>query len=63
MGIAAAQTGVVFTVQRSTDLSTWQTLGTVTGTTGTTATYTDTNGATLGRAFYRLQFPWSIAAP
>ena len=63
MGIASAQTGVVFTVQRSTDLSTWQTLGTVTGTTGTTATYTDTNGATLGRAFYRLQFPWSIAAP
>lgn len=54
------QTGVVFTIQRSTTLASgsWQTLGTVTGTTGETATFTDA-APPVGRAFYRLQYGWS----
>lgn len=64
MGTASGQTGLVFTVQRSTDLSNpsrWQILGTVTGTTAATATFTDPGALTLGRAFYRLQYPWTAS--
>lgn len=54
------QTGVVFTVQRSATLTagSWQTLGTVTGTTDPTAMFTDPAPPT-GRAFYRLLYDWS----
>ena len=54
------QSGIVFGVQRSTSLATadWVTIGSVTGTTATIATFTD--AAPLpGRAFYRLSFDWS----
>ncbi len=48
--------GIVFTVKRSTGLENgnWEILGTVTGGSGGTATYTDS--LELGRAFYRVEF-------
>jgi hypothetical protein len=54
------QTGVVFTIQRSTTLQAddWQTLGTVTGTTAATATFTDP-APPAAKAFYRLIYSWS----
>lgn len=61
MGINAVnQTGIPFTVQRSTTLApgSWSPLGTVTGTIGNTATFTDP-APPAGNAFYRLQYPWS----
>lgn len=61
MGVANGQPGVLFTVQRSTDLTGWQTLGTVTGTTAATVSFTDPGALTRGRAFYRLQYPWSTS--
>jgi hypothetical protein len=59
-----AQTGIVFTVQRTTSLSpaTWTNIGTVTGTTANTATFTDPSPPT-GNAFYRLRWNWSVANP
>jgi hypothetical protein len=47
-----SNTGVSFTVQRSTDLSFWETLNTVTGTAGS-ATYTDP-APPSGKAFYKV---------
>lgn len=54
------QTGVEFTIQRSTTLQAndWQPIGTVTGTTAATATFTDPTPP-LGKAFYRLIYSWS----
>ncbi len=48
--------GIVFTVKRSLTLENgnWQTLDTVTGGPGATATYTDS--ANFGKAFYRIEF-------
>jgi hypothetical protein len=55
-----AQTGVIFTVERNTTLNpiTWQPIGTVTGTTANTATFTDP-APPAGKAFYRLNYAWS----
>ena len=60
-GALPAETGVVFTVQRSTTLASgsWTTLGTVTGTTGATATFTANTISGMTKAFYRIQYPWS----
>lgn len=54
------QSGVVFTIQRSTTLSgnDWQSLGTVTGTTADTLNFTDPSPP-VGKAFYRLAFDWA----
>ncbi len=54
------QSGVVFTIERSSalDSTSWQTLGSVTGTTAETATFTDP-APPLGRAFYRLRYGWA----
>jgi hypothetical protein len=48
--------GLVFTVKRSSTLGSgsWQTLGTVVGGAGSTASYTD--AATFAKAFYRVEF-------
>ncbi len=56
----ASQTGIVFTIQRATSLAptSWTTIGTVTGTTAATATFTDPTPPAAG-AFYRLQWQWS----
>lgn len=54
------QSGMVFTVQRSSSMAPgqWQTLGTVTGTIANTATFTDPSPPS-GKAFYRLSYGWS----
>lgn len=61
MGISneLGQTGIVFTVQRSTTLAPngWENLGTVTGTTNATATFTDLTPP-AGKAMYRLSYAW-----
>lgn len=60
MGIwSGFQTGMVFTVQRSTTMASahWQNIGTVTGTIANTATFTDTSPPS-GKAFYRLTYGW-----
>lgn len=56
----AAQTGVSFTVERSTTFAagSWQGIGTVVGTTANTATFTDPTPP-AGKAFYRLRYLWS----
>ncbi|MEK7951484.1 autotransporter-associated beta strand repeat-containing protein [Luteolibacter soli] len=48
--------GIVFTVKRSLTLgeASWQTLGTVTGTAATTASFTDPTS--FGKAFYKVEF-------
>lgn len=61
MGIwAGSQTGVVFTILRSTNPGTdpWTPIGTVTGTTADTATFTDPSPP-AGKAFYRLAHDWA----
>lgn len=54
------QTGIVFSIERSTALAptSWQNIGNVTGTTSDTATFTDT-APPAGKAFYRLKYSWS----
>ena len=53
------QTGIPFTIQRSTTMAAtnWQNLGTVTGTIANIATFTDTSPP-AGKAFYRLTYSW-----
>lgn len=61
MGVwSGFQNGMVFTIQRSQSMAAnqWQTLGTVTGTTANTATFTDPSPL-QGKAFYRLVYGWS----
>jgi hypothetical protein len=67
MGYYAAdgsQTGIAFDIERATSLSpaNWQTIGTVTGTTEDTVTFTDPTPPT-GNAFYRLKYLWNPQAP
>jgi hypothetical protein len=61
MGVwqAGNQTGIPFRIMRSTSLAAddWQHVGTVTGTTADTATFTDST-ASSSKAFYRLEYPW-----
>ncbi len=54
------QTGVVFEIQRSTDPVSggWTTIGSVTGTTADSATFTDPSSP-AAKAFYRLSYGWS----
>ncbi len=54
------QSGVVFQVLRSTNPASgnWTPIGSVTGTTAATATFTDSTRP-AGKAFYRLSFGWS----
>jgi hypothetical protein len=61
MGTKSGATGIAFTVQRSTTLAagSWTTLGTVTGTTAATATFTDNTLSGFTKAFYRLQYSWA----
>lgn len=64
MGVAAGQDGIVFTIERTTDLTNaaaWKTLGAVTGTTAPVASFTDPGARSLGRCFYRLQYPWAAS--
>ena len=58
-----AQTGISFTIERSSTLAagSWQSIGTVMGTTANTATFTDT-APPVGRAFYRLSYQWATPA-
>lgn len=64
MGIDAgdpAQVGIAFEVERSSSLgatASWEVLGTVTGTTGATAAFTDPEPPD-DTAFYRLKYQWS----
>lgn len=61
MGIYTGQTGIVFNIERSTGSlspSGWQNIGSVTGTTGATSTFTDPTPP-AGKAFYRLSYSWS----
>ena len=62
--VDALQTGIVFTVQRANSLSpsTWTNIGTVTGGTAPTVTFTDP-AASGTQALYRLRWQWSIATP
>lgn len=57
----ASEAGITYTVQYSTDLSTWASAGTVTGTAGTTTTTVNPatlNGGTApGRMFFRIVRP------
>ncbi|MCX6977578.1 MAG: hypothetical protein NTX04_06500 [Verrucomicrobia bacterium] len=55
-----SQTGVVFSIERSTTLTNpvWQSIGTVTGTTGATATFTD-SAPPADKVFYRLNYLWA----
>lgn len=57
---APAETGIVFSILRSTTLDpgTWSPIGTVTGTTAATITFTDTSPPTA-KAFYKLAYNWS----
>lgn len=62
MGIRnPSQTGVVFSILRSTNpaANDWTPIGTVTGTTAATVSFTDASPP-AGRAFYRLSYDWSI---
>jgi hypothetical protein len=63
MGIwqAGNQTGIPFRIMRSTSLApgSWQTIGTIHGTTADTVTFTDSDAPST-RAFYRLDYPWAI---
>lgn len=52
------QTGIVFDVLRSTTGSDWASIGTVTGTTADTVTFTDPSPP-VGKAFYRLSYDWA----
>ncbi len=54
------QTGVIFKILRSTNLGAngWTEVGSVTGTTAATATFTDASPP-AGKAFYRLAYDWS----
>ena len=54
------QTGIVFTVLRSTTAvaDDWTSIGTATGTTADTVTFTDPSPP-IGKAFYRLSYSWS----
>lgn len=54
------QSGVVFQIFRGTNPASgnWTPIGSVTGTTAATATFTD-SGPPAGKAFYRLSFGWS----
>ncbi len=54
------QTGITFTILRSSTTADddWTSIGTVTGTTEETATFTDPSPPS-GRAFYRLSYDWS----
>lgn len=61
MGIRnPSQTGIVFKVLRSTSLADddWKPIGSVTGTTAATVSFTDT-APPPGKAFYRLSYDWS----
>lgn len=59
----SGQTGVQFRILRSTGLTDdWEQIGSVTGTTATTATFTD-ESAPEGKAFYRLAYDWGPPAP
>ncbi|MEO5712268.1 MAG: hypothetical protein ABIT37_02170 [Luteolibacter sp.] len=62
MGIReeTSQTGIAFTILRSTTAAAddWTSIGTVTGTTADTATFTDPSPPS-GKAFYRLSYGWS----
>jgi hypothetical protein len=55
-----SQPGIPFTIERATMLNppNWQPIGTVTGTTGATATFTDSTPP-AGKAFYRLNYNWA----
>ncbi len=55
-----SQTGIVFTIQRSTSMAAkdWTTIGTVTGTAAGTASFTDPSPPAT-KAFYRLRYGWS----
>ena len=54
-----SETGIVFKIQRCTSFdSGWTTIGTVTGTSADTATFTDPSPPAT-RAFYRLGYDWS----
>jgi bilirubin oxidase len=59
-----ATPGTTYTLQYSTDLSTWNTIGSVTSD-GTSAGFTETDSARLGQAkgFYRVVMPTAPAAP
>lgn len=62
MGVwASYQAGVTFQVLRSTNLTSgaWTVIGSVTGTTAETVTFTDLDPP-AGQAFYRLSFDWSV---
>ena len=64
MGIWAADTnqrGILFDVERSSTLApgSWQKIGTITGTTAPSATFTDSSPP-AGTAFYRLNYLWSV---
>jgi hypothetical protein len=61
MGIAASETGITFTVQRSLTLAagSWVTAGTVPGTTAATVSFTDLGVAGETKAFYRLEYQWA----
>jgi hypothetical protein len=54
------ETGIVFSVLRSSSLeaATWTSIGSVTGTTAATITFTDTAPLT-GNAFYKLSYDWA----
>lgn len=58
-----AQTGISFTIERSTSLAagSWQSIGAVMGNTADTATFTD-SAPPAGKAFYRLGYQWSTPA-
>jgi hypothetical protein len=55
-----AETGMVFTILRSASLAggDWTAIGSVTGTTAATATFTDPSPP-VAKAFYRLAYDWS----
>lgn len=55
-----AETGIVFTILRSSSLAAgdWTAIGSVTGTTAATATFTDPSPP-AAKAFYRLAYDWS----
>lgn len=59
-----SQPGIAFQIERATSLSpaNWTVIGTVTGTTAATATFTD-NNPPAGQAYYRRKFTWSVPQP